>query len=188
MAKRIFDVLLAAVFLVISSPLFLVVWLFSAIDSSSSGIFLQDRIGRFGKKFKIIKFRTFGRNNKGVTAFGKILRKWKIDELPQLINVLKGTMSLVGPRPDVTGYYDQLKGEDRKLLLLKPGITSLAAIKYLNEETLLNGMDNPRQYNDTVIFPEKLKLNLEYLENQSILVDSQIIIKTIKALIYNKIH
>ena len=117
-----------------------------------------------------------------VTSIGKILRKTKIDELPQLINILKGDMSFVGPRPDVPGYYDVLKGEQRKVLVLKPGLTSLAAIKYRNEEQLLAQQVEPLLYNDTVIFPDKVNMNLDYLKKRSVGYDLKIIGLTIKSL------
>lgn len=107
------------------------------------------------------------------------MRKSKIDELPQLFNVLFGTMSLVGPRPDIPGYYDTLQGENRKILKLKPGITSEASIKYANEEVVLEQQPNPLQYNDEVIFPDKVKMNLEYYYKQSFWLDLKILFKTI---------
>ena len=102
-----------------------------------------------------------------------------MDELPQFINVLKGEMSIVGPRPDIEGYYDTLDGENRKILELKPGITSLASLKYYNEEEILEQQDNPLLYNDTVIFPDKVKMNLAYYYNQNLVLDLKIILKTI---------
>ena len=114
-----------------------------------------------------------------ITKIGVFLRKYKLDELPELWNVLKGEMSLVGPRPDVPGYADYLKGEDRKILNLRPGITGMASLKYANEEEILAEQDNPQRYNDEVIFPDKVKLNLEYYENQTLWLDIKIIFATI---------
>lgn len=114
-----------------------------------------------------------------ITPFGAKLRKYKLDELPELWNVLIGDMSFVGPRPDVPGYADKLVGEDRKILLLKPGITGLASIKYRNEEELLAQQADPIKYNDEVIFPDKVKINLNYLENWSFITDIKLIIYTI---------
>ena len=114
-----------------------------------------------------------------ISRIGQFLRKTKIDELPQLWNVLKGDMSFVGPRPDVAGYYDALEGEARKILELKPGITSEASIKYRNEESLLAQQDSPLTYNDTVIFPEKVRMNLDYYYHNSLVGDLKIIFKTI---------
>ena len=113
-----------------------------------------------------------------ISSFGKFIRKFKLDELPQLINVLFGQMSFVGPRPDIPGYYDTLKGEDRKILELKPGLTSEASIKYYNEESILMNKINPLEYNDSVIFPDKVKMNLEYYYKQSFSEDLKIIFKT----------
>lgn len=118
-------------------------------------------------------------NTKNITKTGAFLRKTKLDELPQLFNILLGDMSFVGPRPDEVGYYDQLKGDDRKVLALKPGLTSEASLKYIDEEQLLAQQKNPLQYNDEVIFPDKIQLNLQYLENHSIVMDMMIIWKTI---------
>lgn len=118
--------------------------------------------------------------NGKVTCLGKILRKYKFDELPQLINILKGDMSVVGPRPDIPGYYDKLTGVEKRILYLKPGLTSLAAIKYKNEEQLLELKENPSYYNDEIIFPDKVKMNLEYQEKQSFFYDLKIILLTFK--------
>lgn len=120
-------------------------------------------------------------NSEKITFFGSFFRKYKIDELPQFFNVLIGNMSIVGPRPDIEGYYNKLVGEDRKILELKPGITSLASIKYRNEDEILEKQDYPLEYNDTIIFPDKVKMNLEYYNHQSFLVDIKIIVQTIKS-------
>ena len=114
-----------------------------------------------------------------ITPFGEKLRRYKLDEFPELWNVLKGDMSFVGPRPDVPGYADQLKGKDRDILKLKPGITGPASLKYRNEEELLASVDNPTLYNDEIIFPDKVKLNLYYLRNYSFIKDIQMIICTV---------
>ena len=111
--------------------------------------------------------------------FGKFLRKSKLDELPQLLNIIKGDMSVVGPRPDIPGYYDALEGENRKILELKPGLTSEASIKYRNEEMLLKSVSNSKKYNDETIFPDKVKMNLNYYYNHNLLIDLKIILKTI---------
>jgi lipopolysaccharide/colanic/teichoic acid biosynthesis glycosyltransferase len=118
-----------------------------------------------------------------VTRAGKFLRKTKIDELPQLYNIIKGNMVFVGPRPDVPGYYDKLQGDDRRVLALKPGLTSLAAIKYRNEEQLLAQQEDPLHYNDTVIFPDKVRMNLAYLNKKSFWVDMKIIWLTVRSLL-----
>ena len=140
---------------------------------------MQYRVGQFGKLFVIYKFKTMHPKTGKVSGIGAFLRKYKLDEFPQFINVLKGEMSIVGPRPDVSGYYDTLEGENKKVLELKPGITSEASIKYYNEETILAQQDNALLYNDTIIFPDKVKMNLDYYYNQNLLLDIKIIIKTI---------
>lgn len=122
-----------------------------------------------------------GNNNK-ISPIGSFLRKYKIDELPQLLNILKGEMSFVGPRPDIEGYYDKLTGEERKILELKPGLTSEASIIYKNEEELLAKQNNPLKYNDEVLFPEKIRLNLDYYYNRSIFLDLKIILRTLLTL------
>ena len=139
--------------------------------------FVQQRVGRHGKLFKLVKFRTMSVNHNGgsisvkgesrITPFGKKLRNYKLDELPELWNVLKGEMSFVGPRPDVPGYADKLKGEDRKILLLKPGITGPASMKYTNEEEILAQQEDPVKYNNEVIYPDKVRINLEYLQRRT---------------------
>ena len=119
------------------------------------------------------------KNDSRVTRIGEFLRKWKLDELPTLCNVLKGDMSFVGPRSDVPGYVDKLKGESRRILEMRPGITGPATLKYSNEEKLLAEVNNPKKYNDEVIFPDKVKINLEYMDNWSLWRDIKIIFKTI---------
>ncbi|WP_159780458.1 sugar transferase [Flavobacterium sp. 9AF] len=177
--KRIFDLVLAIIALLIVSWILLICIVLATIDTKSFGLFLQKRIGQYGNPFLILKIKSMHDESKKVTSFGRFLRKSKIDELPQLINILKGEMSFVGPRPDIPGYYDQLKGEAKKILELKPGLTSEASIKYANEDAILSQQENPLLYNDTVLFPDKVKMNLEYYYKRSILVDLQIILKTI---------
>lgn len=152
-------------------------------------LFKQKRVGQHGKLFTMVKFRTMNMNHGGssvsvagekrITPLGAFLRKYKLDELPELWNVLIGDMSFVGPRPDVPGYADKLKGEERDILLLKPGITGPATLKYRNEEELLAQQDDPQKYNDEVIYPDKVRINLDYLKNHSLWGDIQIIIKTV---------
>ena len=119
------------------------------------------------------------KDDKRITKWGKFFRRTKLDELPTLWNVLKGDMSLVGPRPDVPGYADKLEGLDRRILELRPGITGPATLKYANEEQLLARIDDPEKYNDEVIFSDKVKMNLDYLDNWNLLMDIKIIFKTI---------
>ncbi len=182
MLKYFFELFFAIICIVIVFPLILVCWVLASFDSAHNGLFLQTRIGQYGKSFSIYKLRTIHVKTNKISAIGAFLRKWKLDELPQLFNVIKGEMSLVGPRPDTPGYYDRLQGEERKILELKPGFTSNAAIKYINEEELLSNHKNPLQYNDTVIFPDKVRMNLEYYYNRSIFGDMKIILKTVLVL------
>lgn len=192
--KRTFDIVGSLGGLIALSPLFLGISILLSIKEPHSPIFFrQKRVGRFGKPFYIIKFSTMRReegnkqaannitisNDERFTTTGAILSKYKLNELPQLWNVLKGEMSFVGPRPDVEGYADKLTGEDRNILLLKPGITGPATLKYRNEEELLAQQDNPLKYNDEVIWPDKVKINLDYFYNQSFSRDLKIIFKTI---------
>jgi lipopolysaccharide/colanic/teichoic acid biosynthesis glycosyltransferase len=188
--KRLFDFFLALLGLLITWPIILIAWIIASIETKSNGFFLQKRVGENGKLFTIIKIKTMYPDKKGstvttandsrITKSGKFFRKYKIDELPQLINVLKGDMSFVGPRPDVPGYADKLEGEDRIILSVKPGITGPASLKYKNEEEILASVKNPKEYNDKVIWPDKVKINKEYIKNWSLKKDIEYIIKTIK--------
>ena len=156
--KRTFDIILSIFAIFLLFPTFIVVSFLIVIDSGFPIFFLQKRIGRDAKEFNIIKFRTMKTNNENITItvsddsritrIGKYLRKTKIDELPEILNVLFGQMSFVGPRPDVKGYADQLKGANRKILALRPGITGPASLKYYNEEYILSQKSNPKKYND----------------------------------------
>lgn len=177
--KRIFDVIVSLIALMVFLPFILISWLILMFDTNSNGLFFQQRVGQFGKLFTIYKLKTMHHETGNVSKVGYFFRRYKLDELPQFLNVLKGEMSIVGPRPDIEGYYDKLEGEDRKVLELKPGITSEASIKYYNEEEILEQQKNALHYNDTVIFPDKVKMNLDYYYNQNLLFDIKIIIKTI---------
>ena len=189
MLKRTFDILLSVFAIFLLFPLFLLVSFLIVIDSGFPIFFLQKRIGRGAKEFNIIKFRTMKTNNENITItvsddsritrIGKYLRKTKIDELPEILNVLFGQMSFVGPRPDVKGYADKLKGANRKILALRPGITGPAGLKYYNEEYILSQKSNPKKYNDEVIFPDKVKINMDYFHNRSFFLDLKIIFATI---------
>ena len=190
MKKRIFDIIISVFAIIILSPLFLLISIVIKLTSKGPIFFIQDRIGLKGSIFKIIKFRTMIndhnslnvvsiKNDSRITVVGKILRKYKLDEIPELINVLVGSMSLVGPRPDVPGYVDLLKGENRKILTLKPGITGPASLKYFNEEEILSSKKNPKDYNDKIIFPDKVKINLDYYYKNNIWIDIKIIFATI---------
>ncbi len=183
--KRIFDFIIAFFALIVLLPLLVVVYILIRIKMpDGSPVFKQKRVGQNGELFTMYKFRSMSVSHGGssvsvagearITPLGAKLRRYKIDELPELWNVLIGDMSLVGPRPDVPGYADKLEGEDRKVLELRPGITGSASLKYANEEEILAKVDNPQEYNDTVIFPDKVKINLEYYYNQSLLLDLKI--------------
>lgn len=188
--KRIIDLVAAIIGIAITLPVLILLWIISSISTQSNGILIQERIGRYGKSFKLFKFKTMqyqhGINthittasDPRITPIGRILRKSKLDELPQLINVLIGDMSLVGPRPDVPGYADLLKGTDQIILTIRPGITGPATIYYHNEEELLAQQPNPVQYNDQVIWPHKVRINKQYIQQYSLYNDIKIIIKTI---------
>jgi lipopolysaccharide/colanic/teichoic acid biosynthesis glycosyltransferase len=188
--KSFFDKLFAFFGLLFLWPLFILVAVFIKIKMPGDPIFfIQKRVGEGGNLFKLYKFRSMSVRHSGssisikgenrITPVGVVLRKYKIDELPALWNVLKGEMSFVGPRPDVPGYADKLKGEDRKILELRPGITGPASLKYSNEEELLAKQKDPIKHNDEVIFPDKVIINLDYYYNRSFLGDLKIIINTI---------
>lgn len=160
-------------------------------------IFKQQRVGRYGKLFTMYKFRSMTVSHSGssvsvagesrITPLGAKLRRYKLDELPELWNVMIGDMSFVGPRPDVPGYADSLTGRDRDVLKLRPGITGPASLKYRNEEEILASVDDPVKYNDQVIFPDKVRINLYYLNHQSFWTDIKLIICTVlgKRIMYN---
>ena len=189
--KHLFDKIAALCGIILLSPFMLIIFIIHKIVmTKGSFIFKQERIGQYGKKFYIYKIRTMTENDgsnifvttandERILPFGRWLRKTKIDEIVELINVLKGEMSFVGPRPDVPGYADLLQGSDRKILELKPGITGPASLKYINEEEILAQVENPQQYNDEVIYPDKVKINLEYYHNRTFWGDIRIIFKTI---------
>lgn len=188
--KSVFDRGISFLGLIILFPVLLIVTILIQIKMSSGPvIFKQKRVGQHGKLFTMYKFRSMTVNHSGssvsvkgesrITPLGEKLRKYKLDELPELWNVLMGDMSFVGPRPDVPGYADKLEGDDRRLLLLKPGITGPASLKYRNEEELLAEQEDPLKYNDEVLFPDKVKINIEYLDNWSFWNDIKIIIYTV---------
>jgi lipopolysaccharide/colanic/teichoic acid biosynthesis glycosyltransferase len=188
--KRSFDILFSLIGLLIFSWVIIINWLIAAIETKSNGFFTQKRVGKDGSLFTLIKIKTMKqisgfdttvttKNDIRITKLGSFFRKIKLDELPALWNVFIGDMSLVGPRPDVPGYADNLKGNDRRILQLRPGITGPATLKYANEEQLLASVNDPQKYNDEVIFPDKVKINLEYLDNWSLWLDIKIIFRTI---------
>lgn len=177
--KRLFDLSFSLAFLILLGWFLVVIFIIAAIDTQSNGLFVQRRVGQFGKLFPILKFQTIHPITRKISSVGSFLRNYKLDELPQFINVLKGEMSIVGPRPDIEGYYDTLEGNDRKILNLKPGITGPASLKYFNEESILEKASDPKKYNDEVIFPDKVKINLEYYESNSVFGDMKIILRTL---------
>ncbi len=188
--KRMFDLCLSLLGLLLFWWLIILAAVLARLDTGESGFFTQTRVGQHGKLFKLVKIRTMRpsasidttvttANDLRITRLGKFFRKTKIDELPQLMNVLIGQMSLVGPRPDVPGFADQLKGEQKIILSIKPGITGPATLAYRNEEELLTSVANPEEYNEEVIFPDKVRMNMDYIKNYSLLGDVRYIIATI---------
>ena len=189
--KRAFDIVVSFIGLLITLPIVLIAWLVASIDTKSNGLFIQKRVGKGGNFFNVYKIKTMkivkgvdttitSSDDVRITKSGKFFRKYKIDELPQLWNVLIGDMSFVGPRPDVPGYADKLEGDDRIVLSIRPGITGPATIKYKNEEEILAQQDDPKWYNDNIIWPDKIKINKEYIKNWSLKKDINYIIKTFK--------
>jgi lipopolysaccharide/colanic/teichoic acid biosynthesis glycosyltransferase len=188
--KRVFDCIIAISALLLLSSILIIIIILIFTSSGRPIFFVQSRIGRYGKAFSMIKFRTMSLSQvsdstisiKGdvrITKIGMFLRKYKLDELPELWNILVGDMSLVGPRPDVPGYADRLEGEDMLILDLRPGITGPASLKYVNEEEVLALQDDPVKYNDDVIYPDKVRLNLDYYYNNNLWLDIKIIFATI---------
>lgn len=196
--KYIFDRFVSLIGLLVLWPLLLLVAIVIKCKMPNGPvIFKQQRVGKNGRLFTMYKFRSMLVGHGGssvsvagesrITPLGAKLRKYKLDELPELWNVLIGDMSFVGPRPDVPGYADMLKGADREILRLRPGITGPASLKYRNEEELLAKQENPQKYNDEVIFPDKVRINRYYLYHYSFVKDIQIIICTVlgKKMKYN---
>lgn len=213
MLKIVFDKVVSLVGLIVLWPVLLIVALLIKWKMPGPILFCQQRVGRYGRIFTVYKFRTMtvkaeasvaSRNSEAtsiasqeqsrITPLGEKLRRYKLDELPELWNVLKGDMSFVGPRPDVPGYADQLQGEDREVLLLRPGITGPASLKYRNEEDILEAVDEALQkgrrglpigittvqeYNDNVIYPDKVRLNRYYLHHYSFIKDIKMIVCTV---------
>ena len=187
--KYIFDRVTAFVGLLFLWPVLLIVAILIKIQMPGPVLFVQERVGKDGKLFRCHKFRSMIVEHTGssvsvagesrITPLGAKLRKYKLDELPELWDVLIGNMSFVGPRPDVPGYADKLQGDDRIILSLRPGITGPATLKYRNEEELLATVDNPQHYNDTVIYPDKVRINRYYAEHYSFAKDLQIIVCTV---------
>ena len=197
--KRIFDFVCSGIGLIILSPVLIIIAIMIKKGSDGPVFFKQIRVGKDGKNFEILKFRTMvvnaeklGRqitvgNDNRITKVGGFLRKYKLDELPQLINVFKGDMSLVGPRPEVPRYVEMYTKEQRKVLNVKPGITDLASLRYKDENELLGKAENPDEFYINTIMPDKLALNLEYINKSNVFYDIYIIITTIIKCLYLKI-
>lgn len=196
--KYLFDRIMALIGLVVLSPILFVVWILIRIKMPDGpAVFTQKRVGKGGKLFTMYKFRSMSAHHSGstvsvagesrITPLGAKLRRYKLDELPELWNVFIGDMSFVGPRPDVPGYADKLEGDDRRVLQLRPGITGPASLKYRDEEVLLAAQANPQEFNDKVIYPDKVRINLYYLDHYSFVADIKMIIATVlgKRIEYN---
>lgn len=187
--KRLFDIIVSVLGILASAWLMLFAWVIASIETKSNGLFMQERIGKEGKPFLVFKIKTMREvegidttvttsEDSRITKSGRFFRKTKIDELPQLFNVLFGSMSFVGPRPDVAGFADKLEGENRIILTLRPGITGPASLKYKDEEEILAKQSDPERYNKEVIWKDKVNINKIYLEEWSLTKDIQYIIKT----------
>ena len=193
--KRIFDVTASGLGLLLLSPLFLIVAIWIRLDSPGPVFYRQTRVGRYNKDFRLLKFRSMrvGSDKKGlitvggrdprVTRSGYWIRKYKLDELPQLINVFKGDMSLVGPRPEVRKYVDLYTPEQLHVLDVRPGITDMASIRYRNENELLEQAADPEQFYRDTVMQDKLRINLKYVSDHSFFKDIRIILMTFKAVV-----
>lgn len=197
MLKRIFDIILSTGSIIVLTPVFITIWIAIKLESKGSAIFKQKRVGLLNKDFTLYKFRTMfvnaeqkgqltiGMRDPRITKVGYVLRKFKLDELPQLFNVLAGNMSLVGPRPEVRRYVEMYSAEQLKVLSVKPGITDYASLKFFNENKILGKSNQPEADYIQIIMPEKLKLNLDYVNNSSILIDLKIIFATLFRIFYH---
>lgn len=198
MKKRLFDVVVSLILLCSTFWLIGLCWILAWIETGQNGFFFQERVGINGKIFRLIKIRTMKISDSTsieshvtvsgdtrITKTGKYLRKFKLDELPQLFNVIFGTMSIVGPRPDVPGYADRLTGRDRSILTIRPGITGPASLAFRCEEEILKKSDCPIWYNDNVLYPMKVKINLEYLESYSFKSDLKYLALTLFPLFFD---
>lgn len=188
--KFLFDRMASLFGLLLLWPILLIVAILIRVKMPGGPvIFTQSRVGQYGRLFTMYKFRSMTVRHGGssvsvagesrITPLGVKLRKYKLDELPELWNVLIGDMSFVGPRPDVPGYADSLQGDDREVLELRPGVTGPASLKYRDEEEILAKVDDPQKYNDEVIFPDKVRINRYYLHHHSFMVDIRMIVATV---------
>ncbi len=194
--KRIFDLFFSIVFIILLSPFFLLFSLLIVIDSPGSVFYRQQRVGKDGKDFFLIKFRTMragadrsslltiGSRDQRITRVGYFLRKYKLDELPQLFNIICGEMSIVGPRPEVRKYAALYNTEQLKVLSVLPGLTDYASLKYINESDMLSQSNDPEALYLNEIMPAKLKLNLQYIDERNFMTDLKIILMTIKRILF----
>jgi len=192
MIKRLFDIVISLIALIMLLPLFILIAIAIKINSRGSAFYKQTRVGKDGNEFELFKFRTMyintdraglltiGSKDYRITSVGYWLRKYKLDELPQLLNVLKGDMSFVGPRPEVRKYVNLYTPAQLRVLSVKPGVTDWASIKYFDENDILAGSDDPEDMYIKVIVPSKISKNLEYIDNQDLFMDLKIILSTIK--------
>lgn len=195
MLKRVFDIVFSLFGIIVLLPFFLIISILIVLDSKGGVFYFQTRVGKMSVDFKLFKFRTMqtnadkkglltvGSKDSRITKIGYFLRKYKIDELPQLINVLNGTMSFVGPRPEVRKYVDLYNIEQQQILQVKPGITDFASLEYFNENDLLAKSDNPEKTYINEVMPAKIELNKKYIANPSLGTDISIILKTIKKIV-----
>ena len=193
--KRLFDILFSLIVLTIGLPFALIIALLILADSKGRVLYKQSRVGRNNVDFQLYKFRTMctgadkgslitvGGDDARITKVGRFLRKYKIDEFPQFLNILKGEMSIVGPRPEVRKYVDMYTPEQMRVLSVRPGLTDYASIRYVNENELLATSPNPEKTYIEEIMPDKLKLNLKYIDEQSVGTDLRIILMTLKAIV-----
>ncbi len=191
MIKRLFDIIFSACLLIVLSPLFLILSLWILFDSKGPVIYRQKRVGKNNVDFTLLKFRTMvpqsddkglitvGMKDNRITRAGIFLRRYKLDELPQLINIFVGSMSFVGPRPEVRKYVELYSGEQRKVLSVKPGLTDYASLAYVKENEILESYPDPEKAYISIIMPAKLDLNLKYIREQSLSTDLKILYKTI---------
>ena len=190
MLKHLFDIFLSLAFIVLLLPVFIIISIWIMIDSRGGVFYLQSRVGKNNRDFRMYKFRsmrpesdtfgllTIGDHDPRVTRAGKFLRKTKLDELPQMLNILKGNMSFVGPRPEVRKYVELYSAEQMKVLSVRPGLTDYASLEYIDEDSILGQSDDPDRVYITVIMPAKLELNLKYIRERSFTTDLTIMMKT----------
>jgi lipopolysaccharide/colanic/teichoic acid biosynthesis glycosyltransferase len=195
MLKRIFDIISSLVVLTMGLPFFILIAFLIGIDSKGGVFFIQQRVGKDNRNFGLFKFRTMrsdsekagqitvGGKDPRVTKIGYFLRKFKLDEFPQLLNVIKGDMSIIGPRPEVRRYVDMYSKEQLKVLSVRPGLSDFASIEYINENELLGKSENPEKTYIEEIMPAKLQLNLKYIEQKSFSTDIKLIFKTIEKIL-----